>query len=134
MCNSSSILIFLFFFYNSALVLNRTSSSLLHTFVVDTATQLPIAIQHTGNSFQHQHIPRKCLRASSCLTEKSRHYRIFFMKTFCNVVNAIICCAKEAHASIWILNECNLSCKIVKYCRITGLNRAKKSKFCLRSV
>ena len=50
------------------------------------------------------------------------------MKTFCNVVNAIICCAKEAHASIWILNECNLSCKIVKYCRITGLNRAKKEQ------
>ena len=47
-CNSSS----------SVLVLNRTSPSLLHTFVADT-TQLSIAIQHTGNSFLHQHIPRK---------------------------------------------------------------------------
>ena len=34
------------------------------------------------------------------LTEKSRHYGILFMKTFYNVVNAIICCAKEARASI----------------------------------
>ena len=55
MCNSSS----------SVLVLNRTSPSLLHTFVAYT-TQLSIAIQHTGNSFLHQHIPRKRLRASSC--------------------------------------------------------------------
>ena len=47
-CNSSS----------SVLVLNRTSPSLLLTFVADT-TQLSIAIQHTGNSFLHQHIPRK---------------------------------------------------------------------------
>ena len=38
--------------------LNRTSPSLLHTFVADT-TQLSIAIQHTGNSFLNQHIPRK---------------------------------------------------------------------------
>ena len=30
--------------------------------------------------------------------------------------------------SSWILNECNLSCKIVKNCRIIGLNRAKKNK------
>ena len=30
-------------------------------------TQLSIAIQHTGNSFLHQHIPLKRLRASSCL-------------------------------------------------------------------
>ena len=28
-----------------------------------------------------------------------------------------------------ILNECNLSCKIVKTCRIIGLNRAKKNKY-----
>ena len=55
MCNSSS----------SVLVLNRTSPSLLHTFVA-YSTQLSIAIQHTGNSFLHQHIPRKRLRASSC--------------------------------------------------------------------
>ena len=34
------------------------------------------------------------------LTEKSRHYGILFMNTFYNVVNAIICCAKEARASI----------------------------------
>ena len=49
----------------SVLVLNRTSPSLLHTFVAYT-TQLSIAIQHNGNSFLHQHIPRKRLRASSC--------------------------------------------------------------------
>ena len=39
-CNSSS----------SVLVLNKTSPSLLHTFVAYT-TQLSIAIQHNGNSF-----------------------------------------------------------------------------------
>ena len=30
--------------------------------------------------------------------------------------------------SPWILNECNLSCKIVKNCRTIGLNRAKKEQ------
>ena len=52
------------------------------------------------------------------------------MKTFYTVVNAIICCAKEARVlwPSWILNECNLSYKIVKNCRIIGLNRAKKKK------
>ena len=55
MCYSSS----------SVLVLNRTSPSLLHTFVAYT-TQFYIAIQHNGNSFLHQHIPRKRLRVSSC--------------------------------------------------------------------
>ena len=54
-CNSSS----------SVLFLNRTSPSLLHTFVAHT-TQLSTVIEHTGNSFIHQHIPRKHLRASSC--------------------------------------------------------------------
>ena len=54
MCNTPS----------NILVLNRTSPSLLHTFVA-YSTQLPIAIQHTGNSFLHQHIPCKRLRASS---------------------------------------------------------------------
>ena len=54
-CNSSS----------SVLVLNRTSPSLLHTFVAYT-TQLSIAIQHTRNSFLNPHIPRKRFRASSC--------------------------------------------------------------------
>ena len=54
-CNSSS----------SALVLNRTSPSLLQTFVAYT-TQLSIAIPHTGNSYLPQHILRKRLRASSC--------------------------------------------------------------------
>ena len=54
MCNSSS----------SVLFLNRTSPSLLHTFVAYT-TQLSIAIHHTGNSFLHQHIQRKRLPASS---------------------------------------------------------------------
>ena len=54
-CNSSS----------SVLALNTTFPSLLHTFVAYT-TQLSIAIQHNGNSYLHQHIPRKRLRASSC--------------------------------------------------------------------
>ena len=58
MCNSSS----------SVLVLNRTSPSLLHTFVA-YATQLSIAIQHNGNSFLHQHIPRKRLQASPPLND-----------------------------------------------------------------
>ena len=47
----------------------------------------------------------------------------------------MICCAKEARASIVLdwLNECNLSCKIVKNCRIMVLNRAKKilSEVCM---
>ena len=55
MCHSSS----------SVLVLNRTSPSLLRTFVAYT-TQLSIAIQHTRNSFLNPQIPRKRLRASSC--------------------------------------------------------------------
>ena len=55
---------------SNILVLNRTSPSLLHTFVA-YSTQLPIAIQHTGNSFLHQHIPCKRLRASSCSKEFS---------------------------------------------------------------
>ena len=55
---------------SSVLVLIRTFLSLLHTYVVDLLTaQLFIAIQHTGNSYLHQHIPRKRLRASSqCLS------------------------------------------------------------------
>ena len=32
--------------------------------------------------------------------EQSRHYRIFFMKTFYNVISSVISCAKEAHALI----------------------------------
>ena len=44
---------------------------------------------------------------------QSRHYGILFMKTFYNVVNSIICCAKKGfHWSSWILNKCNLSCKL----------------------
>ena len=51
------------------------------------------------------------------------------MKTFYNVVNAIICCAKEARALIvldiawvqFVLQNC-------ENCRIIGLNRAKKNK------
>ena len=31
-------------------------------------------------------------------------------------------------------DECKFSRKIVKNCRIIGLNRAKKNKFCPRSV
>ena len=53
-CNSSS----------SVLFLNRTFPSLLNTFVAYT-TQFSIAIEHTGNSLLHQHIPRKRLKASS---------------------------------------------------------------------
>ena len=34
------------------------------------------------------------------ITEKSQHYGNIFMKTFYNVVEAIICCAKEARALI----------------------------------
>ena len=30
--------------------------------------------------------------------------------------------------SSWILNECDLSCKIVKNCRIIGFDRAKKNQ------
>ena len=49
------------------------------------------------------------------------------MKTFYNVVNAIICCAKEARASIVLdINECNLSSKVVKNCRIIA--RFKQGK------
>ena len=35
---------------------------------------------------------------------------------------------KRVLCSSWILNECHLSCKIVKNCRIIGFNRAKKNK------
>ena len=41
---------------------------------------------------------------------------------------------KRVLRSSWILNECNLSCKIVKNCRSIGLNRAKKNKFWPRFV
>ena len=42
------------------------------------------------------------------------------------MVNSIIFCLKEARARLsGILNERNLSCKIVKNCRIKGLNRAR---------
>ena len=49
-------------------------------------------------------------------------------KRFIIMVNFIICCAKEVRASIVLdwLNECNLSCKSVKNCKIIGLNRAKQ--------
>ena len=60
---------------------------------------------------------------------------ILFMKTFYNVISSIVCCAKEARAWIVLdwLNECNLSCKIVKNCRLIVLNRAKKvlSEVCM---
>ena len=35
---------------------------------------------------------------------------------------------KRVLRSSWILNQCNLSCKTVKNCRIIGLNRAKKEQ------
>ena len=34
------------------------------------------------------------------MLKRKRHYGILFMKTFYNVVNAIICCAKEGRAVI----------------------------------
>ena len=63
---------------------------------------------------------------------------IFFMKTFYNVIISILCCAKEARASIVLdwLNECNLSRKIVKNYRIIALNRAKiiLPEVCMRCI
>ena len=56
------------------------------------------------------------------------------MNTFYNVVNATIVVLqfvvqrKRALRSSWIFNESNLSCKIVKNCRIISLNRAKKNQ------
>ena len=41
---------------------------------------------------------------------------------------------KRVLRSSWILNERNLSCKIMKNCRIIGLNRARRNNFCLRTV
>ena len=50
------------------------------------------------------------------------------MKTFHNVVKSIICCAKEARASIvLILNGCYLSCKIVKNCILSEVYMTKKT-------
>ena len=68
---------------SSVLVLNRTSPSLLHTFVAYTA-QLSIAIQHTRNSFLNPHIPRKRLRASSCsslslLMNENISYKVYYV-------------------------------------------------------
>ena len=66
---------------SNILVLNRTSPSLLHTFVA-YSTQLPIAIQNTGNSFLHQHIPCKAfgrlLVLKSCRFLHGSEYRIWF--------------------------------------------------------
>ena len=58
------------------------------------------------------------------------------MKTFYNVVDQLKFFAqrKRMLRSCWILSERNVSCKIVKNCRILGLNRARKNKFCSRSV
>ena len=44
------------------------------------------------------HITLNITKDQIFLTEKSWNYGILFMKTFYNVVNAIICCAKEARA------------------------------------
>ena len=56
-------------------------------------------------------------------------------ETFYNVVNSkIFAQRKRVLRSSWILNERNLSCKIVKNCRIIGLNRARKNKFCVRGL
>ena len=57
------------------------------------------------------------------LTEQSRHYGILFMQTFyTDVVNSVICFAKEAGASIsWLANEYNLSCKIEKPHSVRGM-------------
>ena len=56
MCNSSS----------SVLVLNRTSPSLLHTFVVDTLLDFPLPF-NTPVILTYTHT-RKRLRASSCFS------------------------------------------------------------------
>ena len=58
------------------------------------------------------------------------------METFYNVVNAIVCRAKEAHASIvldikwmqFVLRNCE---KLQNYW--FNLNKAEKNKFCSRS-
>ena len=51
------------------------------------------------------------------------------MKTFYNVLNSIICCAKEACA--WIVLDIEwvqLVLQNCENCRIMGLNRAKKEQ------
>ena len=50
-------------------------------------------------------------------------------KRFYNVVNSVICCAKEGRASIILnkLNECNLSCKVVKNCILSEVCMIKNS-------
>ena len=57
------------------------------------------------------------------------------MKMFYNVVNAIIFCAKEARASIVLdIKWVQFVFQNCENCRIIGLNREKKKKFCPRSV
>ena len=64
-CNSCS----------SVLVPNRTSPSLLHTFVVDILLNF-----HCHSIYLHQHIPRSRLRASSCLLLDSPNVHPQFKK------------------------------------------------------
>ena len=69
---------------------------------------------HIGPDFSNLKVP--------ALSENSLHGNVLSF-------NAIICCAKEARA-LMVLDiecECNLSCKIVKNCRIIGLNRGKRT-------
>ena len=49
------------------------------------------------------YITLQTTQEQTVLAEQSRNYGILFMKKFYNVVNFIICCAKEARASI-VLN------------------------------
>ena len=53
------------------------------------------------------HITLQTTQEQTVLAEQSRNYGILFMKKFYNVVNFIICCAKEARASI-VLDVLNI--------------------------
>ena len=67
MCNSSS----------SVLVLNRTSPSLLHTFVVDTLLNFPLPF-NIPVILSYTHIHRKRLQESSCFLS-NRKYKLEIM-------------------------------------------------------
>ena len=57
------------------------------------------------------------------------------MKTFYNVVNAIIRCAREARALIVLdINECNLASKVVKNCRVIARFKQGKKEQILTEV
>ena len=63
------------------------------------------------------------------LTEQFRLIVKFSIsKSFCVVVIFIICCAREVLRSSWILNECNLSCKIILW----KTERVKRREKCVK--